>query len=483
MPTSIPLLTRLELCVRKLGHDLVVSEFATKSGYTRQHLLRLRLGEAEATRGGILALTSTYKILSGADDIRPEMLFERADTFLKTPGQRLSRAHRDDRRALDKLLGDHIDPESWPFAVASTGVASETAVRYLLKTARARMREEPSVARTIYAAAFTMASGLPATAPELAASLQANASKGQANACRHLGEHGEALQSLASAANLFWTARYCTAEAGQVEYSRAAIFVKMELWEEALIATRAARKRFVQSRDARRIAHAELLEANILFEQGDWDAARDTWLALRSPLKAMGDKETLAMVWLNLGACEIRRNQPGEARHWLNRASGGFRRVGNRVELARTKWNIATYLATFRHKGRALRAFRHARQAFLTLEMWLDAACVGLDMTELMIALNIPKPELTGHACDVASDLVRGGLKVSAAHALDQLRRIATSPDPRRTVRVVRAALRDAEAECHELAVANLQEGGTDRPPPPEAQPSNHQESTTGYTG
>lgn len=470
MATSIPLLTRLELCLRKVGGGLTMAEFATKAGYSRQHLLRLRLGEGDATRGGILALTDTYRRLSGDPRVKPETLFERADAFLKSPGQRLSRAHRDDRRALDKLLVGPIDPETLSNDVAASEVVSETSVRYLLKIARTRMRERPSTAAAIYSAALMMARTLRDTAPELAASLQANALKGQANAFRHLGRHEAALESLAMAANLFWEARFCTAEAGQVEYTRAATLVKMELWDDALIATRAARKRFVQSRDARRIAHAELLEANILFEQGDWDAARDTWLALRGPLTAMGDIETLAMVWLNLGTCEIRRNQPGEARHWLNRASAGFRRVGNQVEMARTRWNMATYLATFRNKRRALRAYRHARKAFQTLEMWLDAACVGLDMTELMIELQIAKPTLGQHGRHVASDLVRGGLGVSAAYALDQLRQIAKIPNPRGAVRAVRAALRDAETECNEIAVAKLQEAGPDtRPPEPAA--------------
>jgi tetratricopeptide (TPR) repeat protein len=469
MGTSIPLLTRLELCIRKLGNDLVIADFAAKAGYTRQHLLRLRLGESEPTRGGILALTGAYRSLSADATIRPERLFERADVFLKTPGQRLSRAHLDDRQTLDRLLTvPCIDPDSWPHDVASTGVASETAVRYLLKMGGTQIDKQPAAAAAIYSAASMMSTSLPKTAPELAASLQANALKGQANAFRHLGRLESALELLALAAKLFWHARYCTAEAGQVEYTRAATFFKMELWDEALIATRASRNRFVQSRDAHRTAHAELLEANILFEQGDWNAARETWLALRRPLAALGDEDSLAMVWLNLGVCEIRRNEPREARHWLNQASAGFRRLGNRLELARTRWNMATYLATFGHKGRALRAFRHARQLFLTMVMWLDAACIGLDMTELMIELDVAKPTLTRHAHDVASDLVRGGLGVSAAYALDQLRRIAKSPDPRKAVRAVRTALRNAESECNEIAVPYLQEAGTP-PRPPEA--------------
>jgi tetratricopeptide (TPR) repeat protein len=457
-------LTRLELFLRRA--NLVLADVAREAGYSRQHFLRLRTGEAEATRGGILAVTTACRKLS-RERVGAGMLFERADELLKGPGQRLSRVHLADRRVLDRLLAGPITPE-WSEGVVESGVASETAVRHLLRAAGERIDRDPAATAAIYYAAARMGGALPVTAPELAASLQAHALKGRANALRLLGQFEDALTSLGVAAKLFASARYCADEAGQVEYTRAAVLFKMELWDDALAATRAARKRFVQSGDARRKAHAELLEANILFEQGDWDAARATWLRLRKPLAALRDTDALARVWLNLGVCEIRRGQEPEARRWLNRASAAFRAQENDAELARTRWNMATYLATFKSATRALRAFRHAQRAFLGLGMWVDAGCVGLDMTEVMIKLRLPDAVLSEQGRDVASTFVRAGLGVSAAHALDQLRQIAKAADRRRVVRTVRNALRDAEATCSEVAIPELREAEV-APRPPES--------------
>lgn len=439
-------------------------EVARLAGYSRQHFLRLRMGEGDATRGGILAVTDVCRRLSD-EWITPGVLFERADEFLKRPGLRLSSAHRADRRSLDALLVDPVTPE-FPELVAKTGIASETAVRHLLKGGQKRLDTHPAGAADVYDAAARMAATLPESAPELAASLGAHALKGRSNALRMLGAYEDALTCLGMAAKLFVEARYCTDEAGQVEYTRAAVLFKMELWDDALAATRAARKRFVQSNDARRVAHADLLQANILFEQGDWNAARGMWLRLRKPLAALKDKDALARVSLNLGVCETRRGQRDEARRWLNQASAAFRALGNAAELARTRWNMASYLAAFKSRARALRALRHAQRSFAALGMWVDAGCVGLDITDVMIELGTADDELTRHAREVASTFIRAGLGVSTAHALDQLRQIAASADRRRVVRTVRTALRDAEANCSEVAVAALGEAGADARPP-----------------
>lgn len=462
------MLTRLELFLRRTALLAIVGELARRAGYSRQHFLRLRLGECDATRGGIIAVTSACRRSSG-EPVKPGMLFERGDEFLKGAGQRLSRMHLDDRRKLDAVI--EREPASELFrSIVATGVKTETAVRHLLKTAQQRLDTQPSAAAAIFDAAALMSEKLPRETPEeLAASLRAHTLKGRANALRMVGDYDGSLALLAEAAQLYVAARYCSHEAGQVEYARAAALFKMERWDDALIATRAARKRFVKSGDARRAAHADLLAANILFEQGDSDGARATWLDLRNRLAQLKDRETLARVWLNLGVCETRRNQPDEARHWLNRASGAFRSLGNVAELARTHWNMATYLARFKSPRRAIRLLRRAQRTFLDLDMWVDAGCVGLDLTDVMLELRTPDDELSAHALLVANTLVRAGLNVSAAHALDQLRLIAEATDRRRVVRAVRAALRDAETICSEVSVAGIGETGTSPPAPPAA--------------
>jgi tetratricopeptide (TPR) repeat protein len=454
------LVTRLELVLRK--RNLGRADIAERSGYTRQHFLRLRNG-GDATRGGILAVTAAVEAAT-PQPVTAGMLFERADIVLHGRGKRLSSVHAEDRRALDALLRGPID-EGFSDRVAESGIASETSVRHLLGAAQKRLDRAPAEAAAIYVAAAQMGTRLPDTPAELAAALEAEALKGRANALGMLGRFDDALLCLAMAGRLFAEARYCFDEAGDVEYTRAVMLFKREHWDDALTATRTALRRFRKTGDGRRIARAQLLEANVLFEQGSWDGARTIWLQVRTALTALRDKDGLARVALNLGVCEMRRGKQQDARQWLNRARRGFRALKNDAELARTHWNMATYLATFETPLRAIRALRRAERAFLDLEMWVDAACVGLEITEYMVAIGADDEVLATRAQNVASVFVRAGLEVSLAEALEQLRNIARSADRRRVLRTMRRALRDAETTCTEIAVAPLGEAGGDPRP------------------
>ena len=312
--------------------------------------------------------------------------------------------------------------------------------------------QHPPEAAAIFHAAALMAARLSSSAPQLVAALQAHALKGRANALRHLGRFDDALSDLRVAAALFAKAQFSVDEAAQVEYTRGTVLLKMDRWDEAADAARAARRLFMRTTDVRRLAHADVLLAVALFEKGSWDDAREIWLDLERRLTLMKDREALARVWQNLAVVEIRRGRPQPARGYLNRASAAFRALGNQTELVRTRWNMATYLATFRGTRAGICALRRVRERFEALGVYVDAACVGLEIVELLIPVA-PQgdAELTRYALDVASVLVRAGLAVSTAAALDQLRRIAVARNRRAIVEDLRLARREVNA-CHHIA-------------------------------
>jgi tetratricopeptide (TPR) repeat protein len=445
------LLTRLELFLRQ--HDLDPIEVGDKAGYTPQHFRRLRKGESDATRGGILAVTGAVKKITRRR-VAPSVLFERADEFLKGPGQRLSVAHAAERKQLDALLAEGVT-ERFADRLRATTIATETAVLHLMRGARTRLNTNPTAAALIYDAAAKLT--LPDTPPALAASLSGHAFKGAANALRRLGGFEAAVRCLEAADQFFIDAGYCTDEAAQVEFTHATVLVEMELWDEALPAARAAHRRFLQIGDFRRAANAELLEAIVLFEQGDSDAAHAKWFRLTRVLGRMRDREGLARVYVNLGAVEIRRARPADARRWLERAFNSFRMLNNAAELARTRWNMGTYVATFEDPKRAVRPFLTAYRGFIALKMWLDAGCVGLDALDAMIATGGPDGELKRHADSVADTFASAEQGGSMKAALDQLRTITDSEDRHdrhRTVQKVRAAMLDAKANCSEISMA-----------------------------
>jgi tetratricopeptide (TPR) repeat protein len=441
----IDLLTRLELFLRRA--DLTPLALARATEYSRQHLLRVRVGETEPTLRFVVAVTQACAELTSTE-VSPELLFERGDDLVRVKQQRSSRIFQRDLQTLAGLLDDPIAAPEWVERVIAADISSETAVRHLLRHATAHIDRQPRESAAIFSAAAAMVRTLPMTPPELAASLEAHALKGRANALRHLTEFEAALQDLARASALFLQARYCTNEAGQVEYTRGTVLFKMERWPEARAAAARARTHLVATADTRRAAHADLLRAGILFDEGDVRAARDLWARLCNILIDLKDTDALARVWQNLGACDVRLGNRDGARHWLRLASAAFRNLGNRTELARTRWNIASYVTTFRDRTRGIRALQRVEQDFVDLGLFTDAACAGLEAIELMLETGSPVDALTRRAQDVAGVLVRAGLAASAAAALDQLRRIAVARDHRAVIGELRTMLRDADEPC-----------------------------------
>lgn len=377
----------------------------------------------------------------------PDLLFERSGALLASSHRQLIRLFQHELLVLEKLLSTNLD-DRWLNLVAEAGIACEMIVRHLLREASKRVDQNPREALLMFSASAAMTRTLPDTDPLLSSALLGHAMKGRANAFRHLGEFEAALADLKAAARHFDDAKYCVSEAGQVVYTCGTVLFKMERWDEAIVASQKARALFIRADDVRRTAYADLLEAGSLFETGDVEAARTIWLKLLGILNELNDRETLARVWQNLGACEIRRRQRADARRWLVSAATAFRDLGNETELARVRWNMATYTATFGDKRRGIRALRCAQHSFTALGLWGDAACAGLEAIELMLRTTVPSTALTWYAEEIANVLLRLGMEKSAAVALDQLRRIATVRDRDGVLRDIREALGELNAPC-----------------------------------
>ncbi len=439
------LLTRLEYFIR--ANHLRPADIARLAEYARQHLLDIRKGEYEPSRRFILETTRAISSLINRQ-VAPSELFERADALLKTNARRLRNVHAQELNVLGAMLP--LAHESrWAEQIIDSGIATETAVRYLLTHGEQRTDEKPAIAAAIFFAALQIAARLADTPAELKDSLQANARRGRANALAHIARFDDALADLRVAAGLFVRARFCAHDAGRVEYTRGMILFKSERFRDAAHAAQTARRHFLRAKDMRRVAHADILLGGILFDQGEWGEARAIWLRLDSLLSTQPDRLAHARVWQNLGAVEIKLNHRQDARHWLNRASSQFRALDNATELARTRWNMATYLATFRDTRRGIAALRRVQRTFDALDLYADAACVGLEIVELLETAPHGDPGLHAYAQETAHALLQTGVAVSAAHAVAALRRIAVATDRRAIIADVRTALRDTGDPCH----------------------------------
>jgi tetratricopeptide (TPR) repeat protein len=289
------LLTRLELFIRR--DDLEPVKFGRAAGYSRMHFYRLRMGERDATRAAILAVTGAARRLT-RKRVSAASLFERADALLKGGGQRLSAAHRADRAVLADLLRDiHDQPDNLPRfgeRLQASGVASETAVTYLIRAGEALLITNPEAAGIVFKGAVDMSAALNDSPRELVQALLGHSYLGCANALRLLVKFNDALFCLARARERFIDAAYCADEAGGADYIRATIYLQLEQWEEALSAVRLALRYYRQTSDTRGAAKAEVLEAVILFELGDMDAAHAKWMRLTKVFAQLRQRNDLA---------------------------------------------------------------------------------------------------------------------------------------------------------------------------------------------
>src|SRR4029077_6189417 len=131
-----------------------------------------------------------------------------------------------------------------------------------------------------------------------------------------LGRYREAMQVLIDAEQHFVDARYCTLEIGEVRYARAGILFKMEKWPQALEAAGQARRIFEEEHNRTRALHARMIEGCVFVERGNLDDGRGVFSDLLKKLAAKRHRNALAWVYMNLGACDLKRRQPAFARHW-----------------------------------------------------------------------------------------------------------------------------------------------------------------------
>ncbi len=421
--------TRLELFIQ--SHGVKPARLAARASYSRGHLARAREGEPTSVRFQEGVTTAVRQIVgrpvASTELFEPEGVAIR--TLLPRATHHRSRKSRSPHSAMPKDLetvaGDLADAEweAWLVSIRTTaGAATEASTRELLDAASPLINRQPARAEQLYAAAIALTERLAGSPPPLIAALRGYAEKGRANALRMLGRYHQAMQVLIDAEQHFIDARYCAVEIGEVRYTRAGILFKMEKWPEAQAAATQARGIFEVERNPTRALHAQLIEGCILVERGDLERGRALLFSLRKPLEGKRHRGTLAFVYMNLGSCDRRRQQPALARHWLHRAAQLFRQLGMASELARTRWCGAKITIVEGDRQRAMRELRAAMRDFERLSMPADAGFVGLDLLEQMMEGASGAAEAERLARSLAQLFVAAGANVSAAKAIAYLR-------------------------------------------------------------
>ncbi|HEV7484633.1 MAG TPA: hypothetical protein VGQ65_03040 [Thermoanaerobaculia bacterium] len=414
------------------SHGVKPARLAALASYSRGHLARAREGEPTSRRFQEEVTTAIRRIV-GRPVPRTD-LFEPEGVALRTLLPKTTADHRhrkaaSRRSARPKNLGvlvgalSDADFEAWLARIRTTAdAATEAATRELLDAALPLLDRQPARAEQLYAAAIALTERLAISPQLLVLALRGYGEKGRANALRMLGRYQEAMQVLIDAEQHFVDARYCIFEIGEVRYARAGILFKMEKWPQAQEAAGQARRIFEEEHNRTRALHARMIEGCIFVERGSLDDGRAIFSDLLKKLSAKRHRNALAWVYMNLGACDLKRRQPAFARHWLYRATQLFRQLGMTSELARARWCGAKITIMEGHRSRGIRELRAAMRDFERLSMPADAGFVGLDLLEELMTDASAAKEAENLARSLAEFFLAAGVNVSAATALAYLR-------------------------------------------------------------
>ena len=202
---------------------------------------------------------------------------------------------------------------------------------------------------------------------------------------------------------------------------------------------------------------ALFLRASIAYEARDLESAVTRFQQVMEYGESIEDPGWIARASSALGYCEVQRENLGEASLHFHKALALFREIGPESERVNTEWGIALILLHGGKRSEAIRRLRDAAAEFEKRGMVTDAALVGLDIADGLLAQGFQTQivELAKHMFDVFTN---AGMLTGALSALAYIKEAAAAGTlTTEDLQVARGFLRRVERQPDLLFV----------PPPP----------------
>lgn len=361
-------------------------------------------------------------------------------------GARVAEEDRDAEIILKPFL-DNPMSTAWTSLLAKRRYRTGGVVRKLNAAAHVIHLNKPRIALTFADAAISVAEVLPDDLYPARAvyQLRGAAWKERAKAQLILGHLPQAHDSLDHAARAYVMTPHNGLGLSLVELLRAGVLKEQERFDEAMAKAQHAERGFAHAGDEKRRMNAAFLCGGILLEAGDPNGA----LPIFRRIIEYGEN-TRSAQWIALGSyaagnCEIERGHVGEASLLFHDALVIFRELGPERELLLTKWGIARVVF---HSGKLSEAIRRLRDVAAEFEgrgMVTNAALVGLDISEGLLALDRPK-DIVGLAQHLFSEFMKAGMLTGALSAIAYLKEAAAAKRlTKQDIEAIRAFLRRAE--------------------------------------
>lgn len=300
----------------------------------------------------------------------------------RAAAQRMDAEDAEAARTLAALQGRPL-PEWSDVFDAAPHLETEGLVRALIAAARREYDRNADYALHLLLLAGGIADHLDGA--HAAAEQRWAVAKERANALRMLGRYNEALEALDFGEQFLVHLPVHAFQLALTEWSRATILFYMTRYAEALPLVRRAIRVFRGFGDRALVQQARLLEAGILFEQGDATTALATYDGLASYFGETEDRATLARVWANMAACEVQLDRPDDALAHATDAIGLYDQLDMPSERTRLQWTLGHQLLRQRQFDLSLDRLNAAAEGFRRLGMDAEASEVLLDIVELHI--------------------------------------------------------------------------------------------------
>lgn len=425
--------------------------------FHREAVTPERRAEIEAHVGVCAACQSTLDFFAAADDDLADpdtwepIVGSDTYTSLMDHGARVA---AEDEEA-EELLRDYIaNPVRAAWTVLSTKKAFRTGgvVRKLNDHAHSICEDDALAALTFADAAIDVAESLgdnvyPAGAVN---QLRATAWKERANALMLLGRFPAAHDALDHAERFYRKTMNSDLGTAMVALARAGVFQEQGRYDVALEHTERAERGFFHASDEKRRMDAVYLRGLIFMEAGDLSRALELYSRVIDYGESTNDARLIARGSCVSGHAEVDRGNLGEASMFFHRALVLYRQVGPGPERTSTEWGLARVVMKGGKWDDAIRRLRDAQAAYEEQSLVTDAALVGLDIAECLLAIGKPQKivPLAQHMFQVFKD---AGMLTGALSAIAYLKEAATATsDARLTaddLTEIRRFLRRAERQ------------------------------------
>lgn len=248
--------------------------------------------------------------------------------------------------------------------------------------------------------------------------------KQRANALRHLGRFGQALEALDRAERLYRLLPQPELDLASVTYIRATILCDREEYAAAGRLAEESTAAFGHLGQKELYFRSRHLQGAIAFGQRALETAREIYEQIYAYAEAVNDIAWVAREAQALGTCYIELGDLTSATRFLHLGMTHFHGLGITSEEIRCRWGLAIVLQrSGRHRDGVLR-LRAVRDEFVSLGATTDAALVALDLMETHLALGEPR-EVTKMARGVVALLADAGMLTGALTAAAYLKEAA----------------------------------------------------------